>query len=68
MRQAFIEALPLAARVEAVATAFLARAWPDFVAVHMTWGAINELTTLTGYQRIAEVGKQVRGEIKDQVA
>ena len=36
-------------------TALLARAWPDFVAVHMTWGAINELTTLTGYQRLAAV-------------
>jgi hypothetical protein len=24
----------------------------DFVAVHMTWGAINELTTLTGYHQL----------------
>jgi rubrerythrin len=24
----------------------------DFVAVHMTWGAVNELSTLTGYQRL----------------
>jgi hypothetical protein len=24
----------------------------DFVALHMTWGAINELTTLTGYQAL----------------
>jgi hypothetical protein len=24
----------------------------DFVALHMTWGAINELTTLTGYQQL----------------
>jgi hypothetical protein len=24
----------------------------DFVAVHMTWGAANELTTLTGYHRL----------------
>jgi hypothetical protein len=32
-----------------------ARAWPDFVAVHMVWGAINELTTLVGYQRLAEL-------------
>jgi hypothetical protein len=30
-----------------------AAAWPDFVAVHMAWGAINELTTLTGYRRLA---------------
>ena len=24
----------------------------DFVALHMTWGAINELTTLTGYHQL----------------
>jgi hypothetical protein len=24
----------------------------DFVAIHMTWGAINELTTLTGYDQL----------------
>ncbi len=29
-----------------------ARLIPDFVAVHMTWGAINELTTLNGYHRV----------------
>jgi len=28
-----------------------ARALPDFVAVHMTWGAMNELSTLQGYHR-----------------
>jgi len=33
----------------------VARTWPGFVAVHMVWGAINELTTLTGYQRLAEL-------------
>jgi hypothetical protein len=44
-----------AQRVESAATAAVARAWPDFVAVHMTWGAINELTTLTGYRRLAEI-------------
>ncbi|MGH7895238.1 MAG: acyl-ACP desaturase [Candidatus Binatia bacterium] len=44
----------LAQRAESFATALVARAWPDFVAVHMTWGAINELTTLVGYQRLAE--------------
>ncbi|HYE90537.1 MAG TPA: hypothetical protein VEA38_05930 [Terriglobales bacterium] len=46
---------PLAKRIEAAATAMLSRAWPDFCAVHMTWGAINELTTLTGYRRLAAV-------------
>jgi rubrerythrin len=25
---------------------------PDFVAVHMTWGAVNELSTLGGYHRV----------------
>jgi hypothetical protein len=24
----------------------------EFVALHMTWGAVNELSTLTGYQRV----------------
>jgi hypothetical protein len=42
-------------RIEAVAVSALSRLWPDFVAVHMTWGAINELTTLTGYRRLAEL-------------
>ena len=42
-------------RLESAATAMIARAWPDFVAVHMTWGAINELTTLQGYRRLAEI-------------
>lgn len=38
--------------LEARMTALLSRAWPDFCAVHMTWGAINELTTLTAYRRL----------------
>ena len=46
---------PIGKRLEALATAALSRAWPDFCAVHMTWGAINELTTLTGYRRLAAV-------------
>ena len=25
---------------------------PDFIAIHMMWGAINELTTLTGYYQL----------------
>jgi hypothetical protein len=39
--------------LEARLTALLSRAWPDFCAVHMTWGAINELSTLTAYRRLA---------------
>jgi hypothetical protein len=42
-------------RLEEAAIRHVARAWPDFLAVHMTWGAINELTTLTGYQRLAQI-------------
>jgi hypothetical protein len=41
--------------VEARLTSWLALAWPDFVAVHMVWGAINELTTLTGYRRLGAI-------------
>ena len=44
---------PWAKRLEAAATAVVSKAWPDFCAVHMTWGAINELTTLTAYRRLA---------------
>ncbi len=46
---------PWGKRLEAAATATVSKAWPDFCAVHMTWGAINELTTLTGYRRLAAV-------------
>jgi hypothetical protein len=27
---------------------------PEFVALHMTWGALNELSTLTGYRLLSE--------------
>jgi len=43
--------------LEARLTAVLSRAWPDFCAVHMIWGAINELTTLTGYLRLKTVAR-----------
>src|SRR5712664_1239499 len=39
--------------LEARLTAVLSRAWPDFCAVHMIWGAINELSALTAYRRLA---------------
>src|SRR5262245_25413381 len=41
--------------LEARGTALLSRVWPDCCAVHMTWGAINELTTLTGYRRLIAI-------------
>jgi hypothetical protein len=46
---------PLVKRLEAFAVALLSKAWPDFCALHMTWGAINELTTLTAYRRLSKV-------------
>jgi len=55
-------------RIEAVGIALVARAWPEFVAVHMTWGAINELTTLVGYNRLAEVaGHPILEEILGRI-
>ncbi len=44
---------PLAYRATAWTMQAIARAWPEFVAVHMVWGAVNELTALTAYQRLA---------------
>jgi hypothetical protein len=40
-------------KLHAAGATLLSRSWPGFVAVHMTWGAINELTTLTGYRQLA---------------
>lgn len=55
--------------VESRLTAWLAACWPDFLAVHMTWGAINELTALTGYRRLAALaGHPVLAELLDRIA
>ena len=55
-------------RLEARLTAGLSRAWGDFCAVHMTWGAINELTALTGYRRLAAVaGHPVLTELLERI-
>ena len=40
-----------------VATLAAAALIKDFVALHMTWGAINELSTLTGYHRMIATTK-----------
>ena len=48
---------PLSQRLEGWATAQVSRLWPDFCAVHMTWGAINELSTLTGYRRLQHLAR-----------
>jgi hypothetical protein len=38
--------------VSHIATLAAASVMKDFVALHMTWGAVNELTTLTAYHRL----------------
>ncbi len=54
--------------VEARLTAWLAWVWPDFLAVHMAWGAINELTALTAYRRLAaRAGHPVLRELLDRI-
>jgi hypothetical protein len=59
---------PLGKRLEAWATAAVSGLWPDFCAVHMTWGAINELTTLNGYRRLATVAKHpVLAELLERI-
>src|SRR3984893_17576469 len=59
---------PWGKRLEAAPTATVSKAWPDFCAVHMTWGAINELTTLTGYRRLAVVSPHpVLNDLLDRI-
>ena len=59
---------PLVKRLESWATAAVSRAWPDFCAVHMTWGAINELTALAGYQRLKLAdGHPVLGDLLERI-
>jgi hypothetical protein len=59
---------PMSKRIEARATAMVSCAWPDFCAVHMTWGAINELTTLTGYRRLSTVaGHPVLSDLLERI-
>jgi hypothetical protein len=48
-------ALGVRERIHEAGAALLSRVWPEFPVVHMLWGAINELTTLTGYRRLARL-------------
>lgn len=58
----------LSERFEALGIACIAAAWRGFPAVHMTWGAINELTTLTAYRRLAQVaGHPVLADLLAQI-
>jgi hypothetical protein len=47
--------VPFGERVQEVLTSLVARCWPDFVALHMTWGALNEMTAVQAYRRLAEI-------------
>lgn len=52
------------ARAQAIGISLVSKLWPDFVAVHMTWGAINELATLLAYQRLSALaGHPVLSEL-----
>src|SRR5215216_5808640 len=46
------EQLGVGHRLSLVPTMFGSMLFRDFIALHMTWGAINELTTLTGYHAL----------------
>jgi hypothetical protein len=60
---------PFVKRLEAAGVAFLSRVWPDFCALHMAWGAINEITALTGYRRLAKLaGHPVLTQLLDRIA
>jgi hypothetical protein len=48
----FREQLGIGHKLSLLPTMLGAMLFPDFIALHMTWGAINELTTLTGYQQL----------------
>lgn len=40
--------------VDHSATAILSTAWQDFLALHMTWGAVHECTTIQAYRRLID--------------
>ena len=58
----------LAQRLQSIGMALVSKAWPDFVGVHMVWGAINELSTLIGYKRLGELaGHPVLSELLSRI-
>lgn len=51
-----------------VASPVASAATPDFAALHMTWGATNELTTLHGYEALArQTGHPVLRELMARI-
>ena len=58
----------LGERIEALGITCVGALWRDFPVVHMTWGAINEVSTLTGYRRLAQLaGHPVLAELLGQI-
>lgn len=61
----------ISSRITSLATNLFGK---DFSAVHMTWGAINELSTLNGYKRLWELAKHpvleqlLRGIAREEAA
>lgn len=52
------ENIPVSYRISSKVSSLVSNCFgKDFSAVHMTWGAINELTTLSGYRRLWELAK-----------
>ena len=39
-------------RIDRTVTGLMAAAWPDFLALHMAWGAVHECTTIHAYTRL----------------
>ena len=48
----FREQMGVGHKISMIPTMLASLAMQDFIALHMTWGAINELTTLTGYYQL----------------
>lgn len=50
--------IPLSYKISSTISSLVSNCFgKEFSAVHMTWGAINELTTLNGYRRLWELAK-----------
>lgn len=41
-------------RIDRTVTWMMSAGWKDFLALHMTWGAVHECTTIQAYHRLAE--------------
>jgi hypothetical protein len=56
-------------RITAAGTAWVSRARSDFAAVHMLWGAINELTAVSAYRQLARRSRHpVVGDLCSRLA